>query len=58
MALFLAYNHLNVRHHKPRTTDEMLAALTPERRRFFNEVYHPQFDRWEAEAKAEAASVS
>jgi hypothetical protein len=53
MALFLAYNHLNVRHHKPRTTDEMLAALTPERRRFFNEVYHPQFDRWEAEAKAE-----
>ena len=28
-----------------RVTDEMLAALTPERRRFFNEVYHPQFNR-------------
>jgi len=45
MALFFCYNHINVRHHKPRVTDEMLAALTPERRRFFNEVYHPQFDR-------------
>ena len=46
MALFFAYNHINVRHHKPSFTDEMLASLTPERRRFFNEVYHPQFDRW------------
>lgn len=46
MALFFAYNHINVRHHKPGFTDEMLASLTPERRRFFNEVYHPQFDRW------------
>ncbi len=23
----------------------VLASLPPERRRFFNEVYHPQFDR-------------
>lgn len=46
MALFFCYNHINVRHHKPRFTDEMLESLTPERRRYFNEVYHPQFDRW------------
>lgn len=46
MALFFAYNHINVRHHKPSFTEEMLESLTPERRRFFNEVYHPQFDRW------------
>ena len=45
MALFFCYNHINVRHHKPGFTEEMLAALTPGRRRFFNEVYHPQFDR-------------
>jgi hypothetical protein len=45
-ALFFAYNHINVRHHKPAFSDEMLAALKPEHRRFFNEVYHPQFDRW------------
>ena len=46
MALFFCYNHINVRHHKPDFPPEMLDALTPERRRFFNEVYHPQFDRW------------
>jgi len=44
-ALFFCYNHINVRHHKPKFTEEMLASLTPERRRFFNDVYHPQFDR-------------
>lgn len=44
-ALFFCYNHINVRHHKPSFPPEMLAALSPERRRFFNEVYHPQFDR-------------
>ena len=48
MALFFAYNHINVRHHKPGFTDEMLDSLSPEHRRFFGEVYHPQFDsdRW------------
>ena len=61
MALFFAYNHLNVRHHKPNFTEEMLDSLTPERRRFFHEVYHPQFDsdKWKerlqpASKKAEA----
>lgn len=44
-ALFLCYNHVNVRHHKPTFTPEMLSSLSPERRRFFSEVYHPQFDR-------------
>jgi hypothetical protein len=44
MALFFAYNHINVRHHRPNYTQAMLDSLTPERRRFFNEVYHPQFD--------------
>jgi hypothetical protein len=46
MALFFCYNHINVRHHKPRFTDEMLASLSPAHRRYFNDVYHPQFDRW------------
>jgi hypothetical protein len=44
-ALFFCYNSINVRHHKPDFPEEMLADLTPERRRFFNEVYHPQFDK-------------
>jgi hypothetical protein len=45
VAVFCAYNHINVRHHKPTVPQEVLDGLTPERRRFFNEVYHPQFDR-------------
>ena len=44
MALFYLYNHINVRHSRPNFTDEMLASLSPGHRRFFNEVYHPQFD--------------
>ena len=44
-ALFFCYNHINVRHHKPEFPPEMLEALSPEHRRFFNDVYHPQFDR-------------
>ncbi len=44
MALFFLYNHINMRHTRPNFTDEMLASLKPEQRRFFNEVYHPQFD--------------
>jgi hypothetical protein len=44
MALFYLYNHINVRHSRPNFTQEMLNSLTPDHRRFFNEVYHPQFD--------------
>ena len=49
MALFFLYNHINVRHNRPNFSDEMLTSLAPEQRRFFNEVYHPQFDteRWD-----------
>jgi hypothetical protein len=49
-ALFFCYNHINVRHHKPGFPDEILNALSSEHRRFFNDVYHPQFDRWEKNA--------
>jgi hypothetical protein len=45
VAVFCAYNHVNVRHHKPNFAPEVLEGLAPERRRFFREVYHPQFDR-------------
>lgn len=47
-ALFFCYNHINVRHHKPHFRDEMLDSLSLEHQRFFNDVYHPQFDseRW------------
>jgi hypothetical protein len=45
IAIFCAYNHINVRHHKPTVPAEVLAGLTPEHQRFFREVYHPQFDR-------------
>ena len=48
VAVFCAYNHINVRHHKPTVPQEVLDGLSPERRRFFREVYHPQFDRWNA----------
>ena len=46
MALFFFHNHINVRHHKPDFPAEMFDAQMPERRRFFNAVYHPQCDRW------------
>jgi hypothetical protein len=45
VAIFCAYNHINVRHHKPEIPNEVLAGLTPAHQRFFSEVYHPQFDR-------------
>ena len=48
VALFFAYNHINVRHHKPTIPQDVLDGLAPERQRFFNEVYHPQFDRMRA----------
>ncbi len=47
-AVFCAYNHICVRHHKPelgQMTPAAIAGLSDENRRFFNEVYHPQFDR-------------
>lgn len=43
-AIFYAYNHINVRHHKPSFDQVVLDSLSPERRAFFNDVYHPQFD--------------
>ena len=46
IALFCAYNHINVRHHKPNITPEVLASLAPKHQRFFRDVYHPQFDRF------------
>jgi hypothetical protein len=48
MAIFCAYNHINVRHHKPNFAPEVIEALSPEHQRFFREVYHPQFDRFAA----------
>jgi hypothetical protein len=45
IAIFCAYNHINVRHHKPDIPAEVLEGLSAEHRRFFNDVYHPQFDR-------------
>jgi len=45
MALFFAYNHINVRHHIPKFPKEVIEGLSKEHQRFFREVYHPQFDR-------------
>jgi hypothetical protein len=45
IAIFYAYNHVNVRHHKPAFKPEVIDSLSPERQIFFHEVYHPQFDR-------------
>jgi hypothetical protein len=45
MAIFYAYNHVNVRHHKPSFDPAVIAGLSEERQAFFREVYHPQFDR-------------
>ena len=45
MAVFYAYNHVNVRHHKPKFDPAVIAGLSEERQAFFREVYHPQFDR-------------
>ena len=44
IAIFYAYNHVNVRHHKPKFNPAVIEALSAERRAFFREVYHPQFD--------------
>lgn len=45
VAIFCAYNHINVRHHKPDIDPVVLENLEPKHQRFFNDVYHPQFDR-------------
>ena len=45
VAIFCAYNHVNVRHHKPSTPAEVIDRLSPKHQRFFKEVYHPLFDR-------------
>jgi len=45
MAIFCAYNHINVRHHKPSFDPATIAKLDPKHQSFFREVYHPQFDR-------------
>ena len=43
-AIFCAYNHINVRHHKPDIPPEVIANLASKHQRFFREVYHPLFD--------------
>ena len=43
-AIFCAYNHINVRHHKPNIRPEVMAHLSPKHQRFFRDVYHPLFD--------------
>ena len=45
IAIFYAYNHVNVRHHKPRFDQAVIDGLSAERQAFFREVYHPLFDR-------------
>ena len=47
-AVFCAYNHICVHHHKPgmgQLTPEVIAAFSEQHQRFFNDVHHPQFDR-------------
>ncbi len=44
IAIFCAYNHINVRHHKPSTPKEVIAHLSSQHQRFFRDVYHPLFD--------------
>ena len=44
VAIFCAYNHINVRHHKPSTPPEVIEKLSAKHQQFFREVYHPLFD--------------
>lgn len=44
VAMFCAYNHINVRHHKPSISHEVIDHLSPQHQKFFKEVYHPLFD--------------
>lgn len=52
MTIFCAYNHINVRHHKPSFAPEVVEGLCPQHQRFFNEVYHPQFECWEQQEQS------
>lgn len=45
IAIFCAYNHINVRHHKPNIDPVIIEHLAPRQQKFFRDVYHPQFDR-------------
>lgn len=45
VALFFAYNHINVRHHKPSIPTAVMDKLAPKHQHFFRDVYHPLFDR-------------
>ena len=46
IAIFCAYNHVNVRHHKPDIDPVIIKNLKPKHQRFFRDVYHPQFDQF------------
>lgn len=46
IAIFCAYNHVNVRHHKPDIDPVIIEHLEPRHQSFFRDVYHPQFDRF------------
>jgi hypothetical protein len=41
VAIFCAYNHICVRHHKPSTPQVVIDGLAPEHRRFFDDVHYP-----------------
>jgi len=44
IAIFYAYNHINLRHHKPAFNPDVIAGLSEPRRRLFHEVYHRLWD--------------
>jgi hypothetical protein len=45
LAIFYAYNHVCVRHHHPRAiSQDVIDGLPEDKKSFFHEVYHPQFD--------------
>ena len=45
LAIFYPYNHVCVRHHHPRSIpQDVVDGLPDDKKSFFHEVYHPQFD--------------
>jgi hypothetical protein len=45
LAIFYAYNHICVRHHPPENMNQdVVDGLPDDKKSFFHEVYHPQFD--------------